>query len=43
VQSDHFKKFVEEAPDYVATPPKIINVQNVPQDGWGEMGEVQPR
>ena len=21
----------------------IINVQNVPQDGWGEMGEIQPR
>ena len=43
VQSDHFQKFVSEAPDYVATTPKIINVQDVPQDGWGEMGEVQPR
>jgi quinol monooxygenase YgiN len=43
VQSDHFKKFVEQAPEYVATTPKIINVQNVAQDGWGEMGEIQPR
>jgi quinol monooxygenase YgiN len=43
VQSDHFKKFVEQAPEYVATAPKIINVQDVPQDGWGEMGEIQPR
>ena len=42
VQSDHFQKFVAEAPDYVATTPKIINVQDVPQDGWGEMGEVTP-
>jgi quinol monooxygenase YgiN len=43
VNSDHFKKFVSEAPEYVRDTPKIINVQNVPQDGWGEMGEVQPR
>jgi quinol monooxygenase YgiN len=43
VNSDHFKKFVAEAPEYVATTPKIINVQDVPQNGWGEMGEVQPR
>ncbi len=43
VNSDHFRKFTAEAPDYVATTPKIINVQNVPQDGWGEMGEVAPR
>jgi len=43
VQSDHFKKFTEQAPEWVATTPKIINVQNVPQNGWGEMGEVKPR
>ena len=43
VNSDHFQKFVAEAPDYVNEAPKIINVQDVPQDGWGEMGEVQPR
>lgn len=43
VSSGHFQKFVAEAPDYVADTPKIINVQDVPQDGWGEMGEVEPR
>jgi quinol monooxygenase YgiN len=43
VNSDHFKKFVDEAPDYVAETPKIISVQGVDQDGWGEMGEVKPR
>lgn len=43
VESDHFQKFVAVAPDYLATTPKIINVQNVAQDGWGEMGEIQPR
>ena len=43
VNSDHFKKFVEIAPDYVATTPGIISVQGVPGDGWGEMGEVKPR
>lgn len=43
VTSDHFKKFVEIAPDYVATTPGIISVQGVPGDGWGEMGEVKPR
>ncbi|HEY2225928.1 putative quinol monooxygenase [Actinomycetospora sp.] len=43
VTSDHFKKFVAEAPDYVDTTPRIISVQGVDGDGWGEMGEVQPR
>ena len=43
VNSEHFKKFTAEAPEYVRDTPKIINVQNVPQDGWGEMGEIQPR
>jgi quinol monooxygenase YgiN len=43
VTSDHFKKFVDIAPDYVTTTPRIISVQDVPGDGWGEMGEVKPR
>ena len=43
VSSEHFQNFTAKAPDYVADTPKIINVQNVPQDGWGEMGEIQPR
>jgi quinol monooxygenase YgiN len=43
VTSDHFTKFVEEAPDYVDATPRIISVQGVDGDGWGEMGEVRPR
>ena len=43
VNSDHFQKFVSQAPDWVAETPKIVSVQNVPQEGWGEMGEVAPR
>ena len=43
VGSDHFKKFTSEAPDYVTTTPGIISVQGVDGNGWGEMGEVQPR
>lgn len=43
VNSDHFKKIVADAPEWVAEAPKIINVQDVPQDGWGEMGEIKPR
>ncbi len=29
-------------PDVVATKPDIVNFE-VPQDGWGEMGEITPR
>jgi quinol monooxygenase YgiN len=43
VSSDHFKTFVDWAPDAVAETPKIINVQNVPGDGWSEMAEIKPR
>ncbi|MDL5155820.1 putative quinol monooxygenase [Actinomycetospora termitidis] len=43
VNSDHFQKFVAEAPDYVATTPKIVSIQGVDGNGWGEMGEVKPR
>jgi len=43
VSSEHFKTFVEKAPDWVSATPKIINVQGVSGDGWSEMAEVQPR
>ena len=43
VNSDHFKKFVDEAPDYVDTTPRIISIQGVDGNGWGKMGEVSPR
>ncbi len=29
-------------PDVVAATPEIVNVE-VPQEGWGQMGEVTPR
>ena len=43
VNSDHFKAFVDQAPDWVTDTPKIINVQGVPGDDWSRMSEVQPR
>lgn len=43
VGSEHFKKFVDWAPDVVSATPSIISVQDVPGDGWGEMGEIKPR
>jgi quinol monooxygenase YgiN len=43
VNSDHFKPFVDWAPDAVASTPQIISVQNVPGSGWSEMAEVKPR
>ncbi len=42
VNSDHFKKAIAWMPDVVATTPSIINFE-IQQDGWGPMGEVQPR
>jgi quinol monooxygenase YgiN len=43
VGSDHFKTFVEWAPDYVAATPSIVSVQGVPGEGWGTMSEISPR
>jgi quinol monooxygenase YgiN len=43
VGSDHFKTFVEWAPDYVATTPQIVSVQGVPGEGWATMSEISPR
>ncbi len=42
VNSEHFKAAMSWMPDVVATQPHIVNVE-VPQDGWGEMGEITPR
>ncbi len=41
VNSDHFKTALAWIPEVIATKPEIINV-HVPQDGWGEMGELTP-
>jgi quinol monooxygenase YgiN len=43
VGSDHFKKAIAELPDVVAAQPDIVSVGDVPGEGWGKMGEVQPR
>ena len=42
VNSPHFKKFVEVAPDLVSAQPKIIS-EAIDKDGWGPMGEITPR
>jgi quinol monooxygenase YgiN len=42
VNSDHFRTAISWMPDVVAQTPEIVNVE-VPQDGWGQMGEVSPR
>lgn len=40
VTSDHFKKFVAEAPDALASTPLIIS-HSIDADGWAEMGEIK--
>jgi quinol monooxygenase YgiN len=42
VAHDYVKKFFEVAPDLVATQPQIIYI-DTPHDGFGGMGEIQPR
>jgi quinol monooxygenase YgiN len=42
VANDYVKKFFEIAPDLVATQPKIMYI-DTPHDGFGPMGEIQPR
>jgi quinol monooxygenase YgiN len=43
VNSEHFKEAISWMPEYVAATPRIISVQGVPGEGWGEMAEVRPR
>ncbi len=43
VSSAHFKAAVDAMSPVVSATPKIISLSGVPQDGWGEMGEVSPR
>lgn len=40
VTSEHFKKFVAEAPNALASTPLIIS-DSIGADGWGEMGEIK--
>ena len=39
VTSEHFKKFVSEAPALLSSPPRIIS-HEIAATGWGEMGEI---
>ena len=41
-QAAHEKKFFDTAPDLVATQLQIIYI-DTPHDGFGPMGEIQPR
>jgi quinol monooxygenase YgiN len=43
LSSDHFRAAMAYIPDFVETTPEIINVQNVPGEGWGTMAESGPR
>ena len=43
VATDHAKHFFDMAPDLVAAQPQIIYVDQPDLDGYGPMGEVQPR
>jgi len=40
VTSEHFKKFVAEAPALLSSTPRIIS-HEIDATGWGEMGEIK--
>jgi len=42
VKNSYVKRFFELTPDLVATQPQIIYI-DTPHDGFGPMGEIQPR
>lgn len=42
VAQPYVKRFFDSAPDLVATQPEIIYI-DTPHDGFGPMGEIQPR
>jgi quinol monooxygenase YgiN len=39
VNSDHFKRFIQEVPQALKSTPKIIN-QTIDATGWSKMGEM---
>ena len=43
VRTAHFANFVERAPDLVSAQPQIVYVDAAEVDGWGPMGEIDPR
>jgi quinol monooxygenase YgiN len=42
VRQPHVKRFFDAAPDLVAARPQIIYI-DTPHDGFGPMGEIEPR
>jgi quinol monooxygenase YgiN len=42
VQQSYVARFFEVAPDLVSSQPRIIYI-DTPHDGFGPMGEIQPR
>jgi quinol monooxygenase YgiN len=42
LKQPYVKKFFATAPDFVRTQPQIIYI-DTPHDGFGPMGEIQPR
>ena len=40
VTSDHFKAAQRDLPRHLVRTPRIINVQDVPGEGWNELGEL---
>lgn len=43
MKQDHVAKFMSQMPDIVAAQPQIIYVDAPDVDGFGPMGEIQPR
>jgi quinol monooxygenase YgiN len=43
VGTDHFRRFVDEAPDLVRAQPQIMYIDAPGVTGFGPMGEIQPR
>jgi quinol monooxygenase YgiN len=39
----HVKQFMDRAPDLVAAQPEIVYIDSPAVNGWGPMGEIQPR
>jgi quinol monooxygenase YgiN len=42
VKNSHVKRFFDAAPELVSAQPQIIYI-DTPHDGFGPMGEIQPR
>jgi hypothetical protein len=43
VATAHFAELIEKGPDLVAEQPRLIYIDAPQVDGWGPMGEIQPR